>query len=612
MRHTTRRRAAVSPRRSALQIALGTVFGALLIALTATMAQAADDPVNFGLSIQSGEVPLLIDTENQLGRQVDTVRMFSRWDDSFPNNQDLATLDGRAGILSIRPQIGNTPIPWADIAAAQPGDPLHDDMVAWANALKPYEDQLWITFHHEPEAGSNIPHGTADEFIAAWQAFMTVLEDNGVESLGRTWITTNFAHRVPDTDRRAAQAWYPGDEWVDVIAADAYNWYTCRPDSPSDWRELAPLIEDFRLFGLAHPDQQLMLAEFGTVEDPNDPTRKAQWFTNAQAMFAEPGYEQFVGISYFNLNDDSGNFQCDWRFNSSPESLAAFTTFVNDELYGGGVNATPPPTTTTTLPPTGPTGCVATPNGAGFDLAWTESGTANIRRNGAWLARAADGVMSHFDPSPPTGSSYIIRVRGANGTLNIVCAEAPPAPTTTTTTTTTVAPTTTTTTVVPTTTTTVAPPPPPDAVCTATVDGNTVTLEWDLGDRNIIRRNGNWRATAADGVTTFVDTDAPTDATYIIRNRPVGGGFADHECVQVGDFAPPPPPPPPIEGCTVTIDAQGVTLTWDFGGTVNVLRNGGWVVNIRDGQIFSDPTGTAADSYVLRTRPRGQIVDHTC
>ena len=188
MHHTIRRTTASTSGSSALQIAFGTIVGALIIALTATMAQAADDPINFGLSIQSGEVPVLIDTENQLGRQVDTVRMFSRWDDSFPSSQDLATLDGRAGILSIRPQIGNTPIPWADIAAAQPGDPLHDDMIAWADAIRPYDDQLWITFHHEPEAASNLPHGTADEFIDAWQAFMTVLGDNGVESLGRTWI----------------------------------------------------------------------------------------------------------------------------------------------------------------------------------------------------------------------------------------------------------------------------------------------------------------------------------------------------------------------------------------------------------------------------------------
>ena len=602
MRHTTWRNAVKGSRRSAFQAAFGVTMGALIIAITATLAQAANNPINLGLSIQSGEVPLLIDTENQLGRQVDTVRMFSRWDDAFPSDQDLATLDGRNGILSIRPQDGNTQIPWADIAAAQPGDPLHDDMVAWANAIEPYEDQLWITFNHEPEAASNLAHGDADDFIAAWQTFMTVLEDNGVESLGRTWITTNFAHQVSDNDRRSAPKWYPGDEWVDVIAADAYNWYTCRPNSPSPWDELEPLIEDFRLFGQAHPDQQLMLAEFGTVEDPADPTRKAQWFANAQALFAEPGYEQFVTVSYFNLNDDSGTFQCDWRFDSSPESQAGFVAFANDEFYGGGVNATPPPTTTTTTAPVGPTDCVATPNGAGFDLSWTETGTANVRRNGAWLARVANGATTYFDPSPSAGSTYVIRVRGANGVLNLACSLPPTVPTTTTTTTT-VAPTTTTTT-----TTTVAPPPP-DAVCVATVDGNTVTLEWDLQDRNIIRRNGAWRATAADGETTFVDTNAPTDATYVIRNRPAGGGFVDYECVQSGDVA---LPPPPIAGCTITIDGQGATLTWGFDDRAIIRKNGNWLATVSVGQTFTDPNGTAADSYLLRTWPAGGMVDYTC
>ena len=252
-------------RRSALQIMFGTIVGGLIIAFTATLAQAAEDPIDFGLAIQGGSASLLTDAEQQLGRQVDIVRIFSRWDDSFPSSQDLAALNGRNAILSVKAQAGNTRIRWADIAAAQPGDPLHDDMIAWADAIRPYDDQLWITFHHEPEAGSNVSHGTADEFIDAWRAFMTVLDSNGVEPLGRTWITTNFAHSVSDTDRRTAPDWYPGDEWVDVIAADAYNWYTCRPDSPTDWRELGPLIENFRLFGLEHPDQQMMLAEFGTV-----------------------------------------------------------------------------------------------------------------------------------------------------------------------------------------------------------------------------------------------------------------------------------------------------------------------------------------------------------
>ena len=134
-----------------------------------------------------------------------------------------------------------------------------------------------------------------------------------------------------------------------------------------------------------------------------------------------------------------------------------------------------------------------------------------------------------------------------------------------------------------------------------------------IRDSNIIRRNGAWLATAADGTTTFVDPDAPTDATYIIRNRPVGGGFVDHECVQIADFTPPPPPPPPAPvGCTITIDGQGVTLTWDFDDRAIVRKNGNWLATVSAGQSFTDPNGTAADTYLLRTWPAGGMIDHPC
>ena len=276
--------------------------------------------------------------------------------------------------------------------------------------------------------------------------------------------------------------------------------------------------------------------------------------------------------------------------------------FTNDEFYGGG-NPTPVPTTTTTtpVPPGGPVDCIATPNGGGFDLSWTEDGFANIRRNGSWLARAPDDAKSYFDPSAPAGSTYIVRVRPGNLTIDLECV-APPVddppvddppvddppvddpP--------------------------VDDPPVDDPECVATADGNNVILTWDdFEGRNFLRLNDRWLASPAVGATSFVHFNAPADSTYVVRNRPAGGGFVDYECVQSGDVA---PPPPPIAGCTITIDGQGATLTWDFDDRAIVRKNGTWLATVSVGQIFTDPVGTVADSYVLRTWPPGGMVDYDC
>lgn len=57
--------------------------------------------------------------------------------------------------------------------------------------------------------------------------------DRGVDNVEFVWIMTDWSFHVPPTDRRHASHWYPGDDVVDHIAADAYNWSTANRASTS-------------------------------------------------------------------------------------------------------------------------------------------------------------------------------------------------------------------------------------------------------------------------------------------------------------------------------------------------------------------------------------------
>ena len=127
--------------------------------------------------------------------------------------------------------------------------------------------------------------------------------------------------------------WYPGDDVVDDIAVDAYNWFTCRASVKNPWNSLSAIIEGQRQFGLLHPDKPLWLAEFASVEDPAQPGRRAQWFADAQALFQQPGYEQYQGVVYFDLNK-----QCNWRVETPAGALAAFSAMGADPFYSGAVS----------------------------------------------------------------------------------------------------------------------------------------------------------------------------------------------------------------------------------------------------------------------------------
>ena len=109
---------------------------------------------------------------------------------------------------------------------------------------------------------------------------------------------TGWAFRTSKSDPRYADKWYPGNAYVDEIGADPYNWYDCQEDD-YPWRDAEFSLDPIRLFAKRHPHKELMLAEYATVEDRDDPGRKAKWLTDMTTLLKQPGWEQFHTILYY-------------------------------------------------------------------------------------------------------------------------------------------------------------------------------------------------------------------------------------------------------------------------------------------------------------------------
>jgi hypothetical protein len=272
--------------------------------------------------------------ESQIGRPLDWTRIFLRWDGVLPDSYHTWLINsGHKLAISVRAQrINGTKIPWADIAAAQRGDALYAEMVGWADRVKALGVPVFFTFNHEPEAAINNSNGTSSDYIAAWRRMIDIFRARGVANAEFLWIMTSYSFRLTTTDARFGPKWYPGDNYVDAMAVDAYNWYNCRSGVNTPWKSLESLIEDFRNFGAQHPNKILYLAEWASTEDPNQQGRKAQWIADAQALFKQPSYEQFDGIAYFNI---PGQGQCTWFVTSSSSALSAFTAMGQDPFYRG-------------------------------------------------------------------------------------------------------------------------------------------------------------------------------------------------------------------------------------------------------------------------------------
>ena len=138
-----------------------------------------------------------------------------------------------------------------------------------------------------------------------------------------------FARR----DSRRAANYYPGDAYVDHIAADGYNWYRCR-DADARWRDLADVIEAHRQFGRKHPDKGLMLWEFGSAEDRRRPGRKADWFRDATALFQQRAYRQYEALLTWEGRAHSGDGpDCGFDYTSSRSATRAWRDMAEHPAY---------------------------------------------------------------------------------------------------------------------------------------------------------------------------------------------------------------------------------------------------------------------------------------
>jgi Glycosyl hydrolase family 26 len=294
-------------------------------------AGPTDPTVMFGGRPTGNSSSSVLSLESLTGRQLAAVRVYYLWDSPFPDTYSTWLVNNnRPMFLSVKAKRTNGQIVlWRSIADAQPGSTLHNDIVRWANRLKAIPRRVYFIFNHEPEAATNLNNGTASDFIAAWRKVITVLRQQGVTNAEYVWTMTDYSFWVQD--RRRASLWYPGDEYVDHLGADAYNWYNCRPGVNTAWKSLQQIINPFRLFGQAHPTKGLMLPEWASTEDPAQPGRKAQWYADARALFKQPGWEQFNAVLYYHYRSNFAN--CTWFVNSSQSALDAWRAMAGDVYY---------------------------------------------------------------------------------------------------------------------------------------------------------------------------------------------------------------------------------------------------------------------------------------
>jgi hypothetical protein len=256
--------------------------------------------------------------EAQTGTKFAIDHRYFNWPDPFSVELMRNTAaDGRIPFLAFQTVNKSGPkITYADIAAGH----YDASLDARADAAKAFGKPMFVSFDHEPNAriGKN---GTAAEYVAAWRHIVDVFRQRGATNVSFVYVQTAASFR---SGSPLDEALYPGDDYIDWVAADGYNFFGCEGKA-AGWTPFKQIFNAFYTWGKAK-NKPMMIAELGVSEDPSNPGRKAEWYRQAGQQLQDfPGIKAVV---YYN-----GAPICPNWVDSSSESLAGFQDFAKQSLF---------------------------------------------------------------------------------------------------------------------------------------------------------------------------------------------------------------------------------------------------------------------------------------
>jgi hypothetical protein len=263
--------------------------------------------------------------EKMVGKKPAMVMWYQDWAQNFPWEAAKKAVDYGA-----TPHIVWEPWYWSDHSRVQLKDIIDgkwDTYIrTWAREIKNFRHPVFLRVAHEFNI-EGYPWGVVNNeqdpeiYIKTYRHIVDIFKKEKVKNVKWVWCFMNYSH--PDEKWNDWVEAYPGDDYVDWIGIDGYNWGTTQ--SWSDWQAFSILFRDqVRRSKKLWPDKPIMIAEFSSAEKGGD---KAAWIKEI------PGYlrssmRDIDLIVWFDIKKEA-----DWRIKSSKDSLAAFKGIMEDPIF---------------------------------------------------------------------------------------------------------------------------------------------------------------------------------------------------------------------------------------------------------------------------------------
>ncbi len=217
--------------------------------------------------------------------------------------------------------------PW-DAALKQGIDPdgilagKHDDHInEFARSLQKAGGEVFLRFAHEMN-GNWYPWSAGwghEKYIAVWRYIHGVFAAAGVDNV--RWVFAVNAEDVPADNRFVL--YYPGDEFVDYIGIDGYNWGATQ--TWSRWRSFKDIMDPAYQQAGTISGKPIMISEFGSTGKGGN---KAVWIR--EAMQHIKTMERVRAVVLFNVDKET-----DWSFAPGSAPAREFKKQLKDAHFKG-------------------------------------------------------------------------------------------------------------------------------------------------------------------------------------------------------------------------------------------------------------------------------------
>jgi hypothetical protein len=253
-----------------------------------------------GVFTQANEVLAVEELQSRLGRKLAIVHTYLPWQAPFPTPSALTFLSQGSMLL----------ISWAGTDTRQIASGADDSWIRTrARQIKALGKPVFLEWRWEmdrPNLRSQVHSGA--EYVAAWDHIRAVFAQVGVANAAWVWCPTASGF----SDGQAA-AFYPGNDEVDWICADAYPAY-------GSTESFAATVTAF-LGWASHHDKPVMIGEFG-VPQSDGASQRAQWLRAAgRVVMAD---RQIKALLYFDANPAGQGPQGSYSLTGDTAALSAF------------------------------------------------------------------------------------------------------------------------------------------------------------------------------------------------------------------------------------------------------------------------------------------------